>query len=129
MTMETASPSAPAGLSAGALIRALHGIAFRLAGREELAVRLRAAWEHAREVIACDHCLVMLWPERDLLALCEPDCPEAGSDRLRQRLEWHARMLDEDIAASIQERPRPSEPQDAISLESGLKATASTIPP
>src|SRR5207302_8229332 len=106
-------------LSAGALVRALHGIAFRLAGREELAVRLRAAWEHAREVIACDHCLVMLWPERDVLALCEPDCPEGGSDRLRQRLEWHARMLDEDRAASIQARTLLSEPSAAIAADDG----------
>jgi signal transduction histidine kinase len=120
--METANLNAPGDVAAGALVRVLHEIAFRLAGRDELAIRLRAAWEQARQVIACDHCMIMLWPERDVLALCEPDCTEACSDRLRQRLEWHARMLDGDIAASLEERPLPAEPQEAI--VSGDGATA-----
>jgi signal transduction histidine kinase len=112
--METPNLHAPGDVAVGALVRVLHEIAFRLAGREALAVRLSAAWEQARQVIACDHCMIMLWPERDVLALCEPDCTEACSDRLRQRLEWHARMLDGDIAVSLEERPLPAEPQEAF---------------
>src|SRR5207237_1012222 len=119
LTMETADRSAPSDLSAGALVRALHAIALRLAGREELEARLRVAWEQARQVVACDDCMVMLWPERDVLALCEPDRPEGCSDRLRQRLEWHARMLDGDIAASTDECPLPMEPQEAAVSDDG----------
>ena len=112
--METPSLNAPGDLSVRALAHVLHEIAFRLAGREELAIRLGAAWEQARQVIACDHCVVMLWLEREVLALGEPDDAVVCSDRLRQRLEWHARMLDGDIAASLEERPLPIESQAAI---------------
>src|ERR1051326_2878510 len=112
--METASCIAPGGLSDGALVRVLHEIALLLAGREELGVRLGAAWEQARKVIPCDRCWVMLWPQRDVLALGEPDGGEGCSDRLRQRLEWHARMLDGDLAASSEGRPLGAEPQAAI---------------
>jgi len=120
--METASLVAPGDLSAGALVRVLHEIVLCLAGREELAVRLGAAWEQARQVIACDRCLVMLWPERDVLALGEPDGAEACPDRLRQRLEWHARMLDGDLAARPDKRPLGAEPQEAIVADDGTTA-------
>jgi signal transduction histidine kinase len=125
--MDAATFDTARALPAGTLARILNDIALVLASREALAVRLRAAWGEAQQALSCDHCLILSWPERDLLALCESDCPEAASDDLRGRLERHARILDGEDEVSLDERPLRAGPAELIATDD-LGAAALSLP-
>ncbi|MBI3910217.1 MAG: GAF domain-containing protein [Armatimonadetes bacterium] len=114
-------------LSTPAIVRGLNDITRLLAGEEESDCRLRAAFASARELVSCDHGIILWWPEGELLPLCEMGCPYGSSASIRPRLERHARIIAGESIARAEELHLRQEGMEAI-LPAGPETAWLSLP-